>query len=359
MKRIILFLLFSSIAFAQVSSRTTTFKLPQWTAGNKLSAGTASDSSQSNNGLNNGFYRLDVLLGRQVDGSGLFKTLYGSTGQNLDIKADASHNYRITLNDSLYGYYNWQTAGNLLVQGNTTVGGYITADSLLGNIYADTISTRTIYASDNIRSGNDLSITDDATIGNELTLGSDIQDGKINFYNITSGSSQHLTLSAGYIFGGNKSVEFENRSGIVALQTGNDSLQAPTVHAVLFNSEKVAGTTLNDTSALFSDWSSNTSTEYPIVRLKYLHKAGITSIVARYYAYIGGGGDNWEANLKVGSLTSSTTSGSNTSYGSMSTTTLTVSGLTANTLYTLTFNIGNNTLGTAHFKELVITAESN
>jgi hypothetical protein len=358
MKKLLFIFLFCSIAYSQ-TTRTPNLYLPQWNAGDILRAGTTNDTSQANTGINNLSSRIDAILGYQMNKFGLFKSIRGY--DTLDLTIDAGYlkgtPVRVNILDSVKISYNLYGQGNALFDGNLNVGGYIRADSLVGNIVADTIGVRAIDISENLVTRK-LAVYSDASIENGLNLGSDINDGKINLTNIVS-RGEILTLSASYIFGGIKSVVFENRSGVVALQTGNDSLQAPTVHAVLFNSEKIASSTLNDTSGNFTEWTSNSTTKHPIVRLKYLHKAGITNIVARYYAYISGGGDAWEANIKVGSLTSSITTDSNTSYDSVYTTTLNVSGLTADTLYTLTFNIGTNTMGVSHFKELIITAESN
>lgn len=363
MKRIILFLFLSSFAFAQVTSRTSLFKLPQWTAGNKLSAGTASDSSQSNDGLNNGFYRLETILGRQVNGSGLFTSLYGTNTANLDIKAGSSHSYRITLNDSLYGYYNATFERNLWVQGNAYIGGFISVDSLqtIGDIWIpNNLSVGNVITSyDSVICWNNItSVSINSTGGLFIGGEAGLSDGTFRMY--SGSSSYHTDLSAPNSATSNKTITLPNQSGVVALQTGNDSLQAPTVTAVLFNSEKVATSTVNDTSALFTDWSTNTTTLKPIVRLKYVHKAGIKYLVARYYAYVTGAtaGKRWYANLVAGSLTSATSSATNTSYSTMVTTTLDVSGLTSGTLYDVKFNIGLELDGTSHYKELTITAES-
>ena len=365
MKRIIFFILFSSLAFAQVSSRTTIFKLPQWTAGNKLSAGTASDSSVSNDGLNNGFYRLETILGRQVNGSGLFTSLYGTNSANLTLRAGSSHNYRLVFDDSTYSNYNSTFAQNVWVQGNATVGGYITTDSVIisgGGLFLN----GTIGVSDNAHFYDTTQFDEQVDMLSRVNVGYDLRigqsfstggiQGKLYFYR---GSNDYYVALKSASQSADREITIPARSSntTLATQTENDSVQAPTVYTVLFNSEKVASSTLNDTSALFTEWTSNSNDEYPIVRLKYVHRAGIKYVVARYYAYIGTG-DNWEANIKCGSLTSTTTSGSNSSYGSMSTTTLDVSGLTANAIYDLKFNIGTNTLGTSHFKELVLTAES-
>jgi hypothetical protein len=330
MKTIFLLLLVTvSLSFAQVSGRTTTFKLPYWNPGNKLSAGTPNDSSQSNDGLNNAFYRLEMILSRQLDGSGWYKSIYGDSTANLSIGlAGSQHNKRVLFRDSVYGYYNWQTEGNLLVQGNVNVGGYISTDSI---------------------------VSEALNVSQFLYIGSAGTSGEIYMYGADDSYYAHLVRG---LYTADRDFTLPNRSGIVALQTGNDSLQAPTIHAVLFASEKIAGTALNDTSALFTEWSTTSGSNVPIVRMKYLHKAGITYVTARYYAY-SSAGDGWETQMSIGSLTQGD-SDTNGSYGStVQVNQLNVSGLTAGTLYDLQFKVSINTTGTSYFKELIITAESN
>lgn len=357
MEKILLIVLCFQVVSAQFSgSKTTTMKLAQIPAGNYFVSGTQNDTTQANASFNYNMSRIDALWSRQHNGTGWFTSLYGDSTANLNIGlAGLQHNKRVVFRDSTYMYYNLFSEGSALFAGNLTIGGYITTDSIqtAGKLYlSDTLTVNYIQLLNGMSNTNG-SIS---TRGFFSTGFASSDDGYVRFYNGTN--SNFALLQASTIASSNKTLELPNENGTLATTTTSDSIQTPTIHAVLFNSEKVASSTLNDTSALFTDWSSTSTTEYPIVRIKYLHKTGITNIVARYYAYIGGGGDNWEAVVTTGSLTSATTSGSNTSYGSMSTTTLTVSGLTANTLYDLQFKIGTNTLGTSHFKELVITAES-
>lgn len=320
MKTIFLLLLVTvSLSFAQVSGRTTTFKLPYWNPGNKLSAGTPNDSSQSNDGLNNAFYRLEMILSRQLDGSGWYKSIYGDSTANLSIGlAGSQHNKRVLFRDSVYGYYNWQTEGNLLVQGNITIGGYTTLDSIYGGLTVRGGSIDLRYDGDPATASMYMNSLTDSTTINGYTYIHDLDAGGFS----------------------------------------SDSAQSTTIHAVLFASEKIAGTALNDTSALFTEWSTTSGSNVPIVRMKYLHKAGIKYVTARYYAYTGAG-DGWETQMSIGSLTQSD-SDTNGSYGStVQVNQLSVSGLTAGTLYDLQFKVSINTTGTSYFKELIITAESN
>lgn len=360
MKNLIFLVLIAvTVSFSQVTSNNS-MGLSRWGAWNKLNSGTIGDTASSNNSLNRNFDLISALWMRQHNKKGWFTSLYGDSTANLIIGlAGSQHNKRVVFNDSVYMYYNLFSEGNAVFGGNVTIGGYLTVDSIQTS--GDIWIPNDLTVGGNVR-GNGYGSFSYVSGDSMLVAGTpSIYDGKINMYSGLSNRYIQLKSPPTITAPTEKILYIPNATtgSYLATRTENDSLQAPTVHAVLFNSEKVATATLNDTSALFTDWQANTTTEYPIVRLKYLHKAGITSIKARYYAYIAGGGDNWEANIKAGSLTSATSSGSNSSYGSMTTTSLTVSGLTANTLYDLTFNIGINTLGTSHFKELVITAESN
>ncbi len=67
MKKILFFLFFAQIAFAQ---RTTVFKLPLFTAHTILTAGSQSDTSTANVGLNSTALRLDAFMGLEHDATG-------------------------------------------------------------------------------------------------------------------------------------------------------------------------------------------------------------------------------------------------------------------------------------------------
>ncbi len=368
MKNILLVLFLFSFAFSQ--TRTSSWALPQWGTGDTLRAGAKNTTPLSNYSLNNAFARIDAIGSVQMDSSGLFRSLYGRGSGNLTIDAgsEGATPVRIILNDSLYGTTNWQTTANLLVAGNATIGGYVTMDSI--------VTSENIWISDSLSVGGNLTVYDNLVVSDSIYSGDDIvgvrlisngglieggqaeaSDGTLRNYN---GSTAYYTdITSPNTATSNKTLYTPNRDGTIALMTANDSLQAPTVHAVLFNSERIAGTTLNDTSALFAEWSTTSGSNVPIVRMKYLHKAGITYVTARYYAYTGGGGDGWETQLGIGSITQAD-SDVNGSYGStVQVNQLNVSGLAAGTLYDLQFKVSINTSGTSYFKELIITAESN
>jgi len=361
MKKILLFLVFVTVSYSQVYTRTSSWALPQWGTGDTLKAGAKNTTPLSNYSLNNAFARIDAIGSVQIDSSGLFRSLYGRGSGNLTIDAgsEGASAVRVVLNDSLYGTTNWQTTANLLVGGNVTVGGYATMDS--------------IVTSADIWIGNDLNIGGNVrglgygafsyVAGDSMLIAGtpSIYDGKINVYSSLSNRYIQLKAPPTITAPTEKILYIPNATtgSYLATRTENDSLQAPTVHAVLFNSQQVANSTLNDTSALFTEWTTTSNNNVPIVRLKYLHKAGIKYVTARYYAYTGGGGDGWETQLGIGSITQAD-SDVNGSYGStVQVNQLNVSGLTAGTLYDLQFKVSINTTGTSYFKELIITAESN
>lgn len=340
MKKILLVLFLFSFGYSQ--TRTNVWSLPQWGTGDTLKAGAKNTTALSNYSLNNAFARIDSIGGVQIDSSGLFRSVYGRGTGNLTIDAGraSATPVRIVANDSLYLYYNLFSEAGALFQGNVVAGGYLTSDSVIvtagtGLILRPTSgATKISFPVGTIASrfwqiakqaGGD-SLVFVSNTGNILTLG---PDGDVTAY----------------------------KSFIAPLVTA-DSIQSTTVHAVLFNSEKIASSTLNDTSALFTEWSTTSGNNVPIVRMKYLHKAGIKYVTARYYAY-SSAGDGWETQMSIGSLTQAD-SDVNSSYGStVQVNQLTVSGLTAGTLYDLQFKVSINTTGTSYFKELIITAESN
>ncbi len=359
MKNILLVLFLFSFAFSQ--TRTSSWALPQWGTGDTLRAGAKNTTPLSNYSLNNAFARIDAIGSVQMDSSGLFRSLYGRGTGNLTIDAgsEGATPVRIVLNDSLYGTTNWQTTANLLVGGNATIGGYITVDSIQ--------TTGDIWIPNGLTVGGDVRGLGYGafayTVGDSLLVSGtpSVYDGKINMYSGLSNRYIQLRVPPIITAPTEKILYIPNATteSYLATQTDNDSLQAPTVHAVLFASEKIAGVALNDTSALFTEWSTTSGSNVPIVRMKYLHKAGITYVTARYYAYTGGGGDGWETQMAIGSLTQAD-SDVNGSYGStVQVNQLNVSGLTAGTLYDLQFKVSINTSGTSYFKELIITAESN
>lgn len=356
MKKILLVLFVFSFAFSQ--TRTSVWSLPQWGTGDTLKAGAKNTTSLSNYSLNNAFARIDSIGGVQIDSSGLFRSVRGRGTGNLTIDAGVATAtpQRIVANDSLYLYYNLFSESDALFQGNMTVGGYVTTDSIQtsGKLFlSDTLTVNYIQLLNGMSNTNG-SIS---TRGFFSTGFASNDDGYVRFYNGTN--SNYALLYASNIASSNKTLQLPNVSGTLATVSNSDSIQTTTVHAVLFNSEKIASATLNDTSALFTEWSTTSGGLVPIVRMKYLHKAGIKYVTARYYAYTGGGGDGWETQMSVGSLTQGD-SDTNGSYGTtVQVNQLSVSGLTAGALYDLQFKVSINTSGTSYFKELIITAESN
>lgn len=346
MKKLLLLLLVISFSYGQ--TRTATFRLPQWSTGDTLKAGTANDSSLSNFALNNGFSRLDLILGKRIDSSGNFKSI-GSTGTgnfSINVGLGSATPVQVVFSDSIYSYYNIYTEGSLLTEGNIYAGGYVTSDSVIV-----TGATGLIM---NAPSGSARMLFQVAS-ANKFLLGTGSGGSLLTItpYGQGNGSVVSATNLGGLEVGGTITADT-----LIGAIVAKDSIQSTTIHTVLFNSEKIASATLNDTSANFTEWSVDDAVERPIVRLKYLHKAGIQNVVARYYAK-NADADDYFARLSVGSV-STTTQAANASY-TLKTTTVSVAGLTANTLYDLTFKIKDVTGGGAssYFKELVITAESN
>lgn len=357
-KLIVLLLILASVSFSQVTSLTSSFKLARWTAGNRLYAGTIGDTAQANASLNYNFDRIEAVIGRYIKEDGRFSGIGGYGSGNLDINAgtSAASAVRITLSDSLYGYYNWTTEGNLWVQGNATIGGYLTTDSIIitgGNLWLDGNITQngnlesygwgsfgTVYADSSMEVGQ-----------------ASVFDGYIDFYSGLVSRRIRLKVPT-TIASSSKTVYLPDDNGTLATTTASDSIQTPTIYTVLYNSPVIADSTTNDTSDAFVEWKSTSGDNVPIVRLKYLHRSGMKYVSARYYAYVAAG-DGWTTSLIVGSLSGTDTDG-NASYGStIQEIKVDVSGLTTNTLYDLKFNIGIDTIGKTYVKELVITAESN
>lgn len=347
MKKLILFLLLISFGYGQ--TRTSVMQLPQWSAGDTLRAGTKNERDLSNFGLNNGFARLDYILGQaSLDSAGRFSVIKGEgTGELIidagNVGADAS---TVNIADSLFVNYNATFSRDVLVENNLHVGGYISTDS--------TISEKVLT---NYISGS----TSDTTHFTGYTLFD--YAPQLGVPNDNGGAIWFADGSSSYKFGlatyvgltGTRTGLLPNRSGIFALQTGNDSIQAPTVHAVLFNSPMVSGVSLNDSAGNFQEWSTNATAGRTIVRLKYVHKAGIKNVVLR--GQFKTSPNDWAMTVYVGSISNGETGSSGTYESGV--VTLDVSGLTPNTTYDLTAKLACVISGTAYAKELIITAESN
>jgi len=87
MKKILLFLVFVTVSYSQVYTRTSSWALPQWGTGDTLKAGAKNTTPLSNYSLNNAFARIDAIGSVQIDSSGLFRSLYGRGSGNLTIDA--------------------------------------------------------------------------------------------------------------------------------------------------------------------------------------------------------------------------------------------------------------------------------
>jgi len=344
MKKIILILI-AITCFAESQTYTSIFKLPQWQVGDTLKVRTKNDSAQSNIGLNYAFYRLEALLSNQLNDSGLTTYIKGYSRANLIIDADynGATPRAVVINDSLFGLWNAKFSKNVLVTQNLSVGGYITTDSII-------LGSGVINA-DEINMNGDL-VVGGSIYGDTLELGGAGVNGILKIFDsdVTGYYSKFI-----YNGGANHILTLPVETGTIATVSSSDSLQTPTIHTVLYNSAQIAGLTLNDTSANYSEWTTNSTSDRKIVRLKYVHKAGIKNVVARYYAKVTA--NSWQTTITVGSLSDNDT-GSSSTYGANEVTTLDVSGLTANTMYDLYFSYKVITSGTVSVKELIITAES-
>jgi len=293
MKRILFFLLIiSSGLIAQVTSLNTPLKLARWTAGNKLNAGTIGDTAQANASLNYNFDRINALWARQHDKDGWFTSIYGDSTANLIIGlAGSQHNKRVVLNDSLYGYYNWQTEGNLLVQGNGYFGGYLTTDSIIvshvisldsGTIRARYVTVTGSLTADEITASTQLNIGDEG--GNQ---------NKTVFWYSTFGPIANYSNTLYYRSEANVTDTLPGASGTIALVNGNqdfydvgrvisDSIVSDNNYAVLYSDTKIAGSSAGDTSANFTTFLNTTNGSETKVRFPYVHRRGTANLKAFY-----------------------------------------------------------------------------
>lgn len=204
MKNILLFLFVISIGYSQ--TRTTTFQLPQWSTGDTLKSGTANDSSVSNFSLNNGFSRVDKILSKNIDSTGNFRHIRGTGTGNLEITAGAGGSSigRIILNDSLYGTYNWQTTGNLLVGGNVYIGGFLSTDSI----------DAPLLLTDSLVSENRVFLKNGIEVGEAGTT-----NGVIEFQ---SELNSPVTIENSGVITSARTVTFKNADGEIAID-GSDT----------------------------------------------------------------------------------------------------------------------------------------
>lgn len=396
MKKIILLLLtISGIAFAQVTSRTSIFSLPQWTAGNKLYAGTIGDSATTNDGINSLGIRVDAILGRQINGSGLFNSIYGAGAGNLSIDAgyeDTVVVARILLLDSLYGYYNWTTEGDISADGNLTIGGYISADSLLGQVSVDTLMTNNIMSRTrgetiNVHSYGAADANNSFVFkyNNAETFRLRYQTSGLfsyygfydsidgfSFYNTVNSTVPAWTIPDNGTLSVTGKITVDTLIGEIVMDgIYPDSVSSPTVSYKLWEQPITsAGASNSDTSNFTSTiWQQDTTRNSDLTykrkaKFLYVHKSGITNLKAYYQAEQDGGSFGGFLQVKVrtigGTLVSTTTS-SKIDYSpyESTTTSASVSGLTNSTPYFIELSMRDADNGSfVRIKELIIMAES-
>ena len=373
MKKIILALLFiGSFSFGQVSSRTTNFELPQWKAGNKLNAGTENDSTVSNDGLNNGFSRLDAIVGRYIKENGRFSGIVGYGTGDLSINAgtDTTSMVTVSISDSVSVAGNINVALNGLISGNLTVGGYISVDSIVASqnlTFSDTVSFLNNVIMYDTLDADVINATSFHSIGGRFDAGEATStDGAVRFYN--SNNSYYTDLSAPNTTTSNKAITLPNRSGVVALQTGNDSLVAPNVNYQLYAQQMAdAGTAAGDTSGYDgARWSQDGTTFVRKMKTLYVHKTGDALVKAYFLTAVSA--LNLEAgwykltltNINNSVITEDSISSVSTSGYLNKTIALTVSGLTNQTPYFVSLSLmhGDGAGYFAYAKDLVILVQS-
>jgi hypothetical protein len=112
-----LFLFFLPVlVFGQSTTRTTIFGLPQWGSGDTLKSGAKNDSTVANYSLNNGFYRLDAILGLAHNGSGYHTVVRSPASTNLIIDAGDGTQNTITIGED---------ADSVTVPGDLVGGGLV------------------------------------------------------------------------------------------------------------------------------------------------------------------------------------------------------------------------------------------
>lgn len=289
MKRIILFLFFVTIASAQVTSLSSTFKLARWNAGNKLNAGTIGDTAQSNASLNYNFDRIDALIGRQINNKGLFTTLYGDSSANLNIGLyNSNHTRRLVFNDSIYAYYNAQFAQNVLITGNLFLGGYVTLDSVVTN--------GDLWIQGGLGVGGNATFYDTTAVLSDFSVGAaGVTKGYVDFYAALSFGRIRLAPPDVSIGGSLKTLYIPSVTDGKTLGTidGNqnftdvggvtaDSVQTDNNYTVLYSDTKIAGSSAGDTSANFTTFINSTNANETKVRFTYLHRRGVANIKAYY-----------------------------------------------------------------------------
>jgi hypothetical protein len=234
MKKILLLLLLSSIAYGQ-TSRTGTFALPLWTTGDTLKAGSAalSNSTSSGTGLNNLALRLDTLFNSTFNSTGLIKRLYGISTQDLTISTNSSYAKYVKVDDSLDVVKSIRVQGDGLVYGNLQIGGYVTLDSIQGNMQSDSVQSNTVsyklYAqdfADASTSNNDTSGYTTNVWRQDTTRNADLTyKRKAKFIYIHKEGMKYLTAYFKYYIdalvgsGGSVKVIIRNTSGVIVITT--------------------------------------------------------------------------------------------------------------------------------------------
>ncbi len=361
----ILFLLFvvSSLALSQSSTRTTSFRLPQWGTGDTLKAGAKNDSSQSNYSLNNAFYRLETILGRGHDSIGFHKNI--ATRANTDMTIDPGAGtvnllwLGDALGDSVAALGNMWIYGSLGVTGTAQIVGALTADTI--------VVTKGLYTTG---SAHFPIITGNVNLQGILTMGTNqasagrirFWDGANNYYSEITANNINITA--------NRQLSLPNLTGTLVTTDGNqnltnvggiaaDSVQSPTVTSYIYNDSPVALPDLSDSSQNYASWKAYGVTNFVKVRSSYLHKSGVTRVKAYYQGRAGNGSSGaGYTRLAVGSLGASfaDVTDETFSWGSNS---VDVNTLTSGTVYPVTFAIrAHDTMDSCFVKQLTIVAES-
>jgi hypothetical protein len=222
MKKILLLLLLSSIAYGQ-TSRTGTLSLPLWTTGDTLKAGgtALSNSGASGTGLNNLSLRLDTLLTKFIfNGSGLIKQVRGSGTGALDITSNSTHTQYITMSDSVDMAYNLRVQGDQLLYGNLRVGGYIFTDSIQLSGGRLSLGGGDITSVDSLEVTNSLNFRGSyAILGDSILVGRpSIDVGRIRFGDGASGVARLVNS-----IGNNATITLPSKDGTLLVATADTS----------------------------------------------------------------------------------------------------------------------------------------
>jgi hypothetical protein len=321
---------------------------------------------------------VDDIFSRNIDGNGYIKSIVqGGTGNlNVNSGSESGSATRVVLADSLYGSYNWQTVGDLLVQGNIYTGGYFTVDSI--------VSSGDIWIQNNLGIGGNLSVYgggvfyDTVSAQSELSVGSSgVTKGYIDFKSGLSFGRIRLTTPDISIGASLKILNIPSVTDGKTIGTidGNqnytdmgyivpDSVQSDNNYEILYSDTKIAGASAGDTSANFTTFLNTTNGSETKVRFTYLHRRGNANIKA-YYQIQGVAFAAVLTKLAIYTLagalvTSATTNNTTASAYEEDSVTLPVSTLTTNQLYELRFiTSGSGATDIPETKTLTIVATSN